>query len=100
MLIFRDINKSLKIDGDPLERITNYDFNVDHSNRQDRKLIYEFGRKMEFDIKQKGRKRHRDKFLIRLLKSPAIMTPGISTIFLPSDPIELRERLKLLLQEK
>ena len=32
MLTFRDCNKSFKLDGDLLEAITNYDFNVDHSN--------------------------------------------------------------------
>ena len=32
MLIFRDSNKSFKLDGDLLESITNSDFNVDHSN--------------------------------------------------------------------
>ena len=39
LLIFRDSNKSLKLEGDLLETITNYEFNVDHSNQQDRKLI-------------------------------------------------------------
>ena len=35
MLIFRDSNKSFKLDADLLETMTNYDFNVDHSNQQD-----------------------------------------------------------------
>ena len=101
MLIFRDSNKSFKLDGDSLESITNYDFNVDHSNHQDRKMIYEFAKEMNFNIKQKGNKSNRDKSIIRLLKSPAIMASGISkTIFLSSDPDELCNRLKLLLQEK
>ena len=42
MLTFRDSNEAFKLDGDLLETITNYDFNVEHSNQQDRKLIYEF----------------------------------------------------------
>ena len=101
MLIFRDTNNSFKLDGDLLETITNYDFNVGHSNQQDRKLIYEFAKEMKFDIKQKGRKSNRDKSMIRLLKSPAIMASGVSkTIFLSSDADELCNRLKLLLQEK
>ena len=101
MLIFRDINQSLKLDGDLLETMTNYDFNVDHSNQQDRKLIYEFAKEMNFNIKQKGNKSDRDKSFIRLLKSPAIMASGISnTIILSSNPDELCDRLKLLLQEK
>ena len=56
MLIFRDSNKSFKLEGDLLETITNYDFNVDHSNQQDRKLIYEFVKEMNFIIRQKGNK--------------------------------------------
>ena len=45
-------------------------------------------------------KKDRDTSLIRLLKSPAIMASGISTIFLSSDPNKLCDRLKFLLQEK
>ena len=30
MLTFRDSNKSFKLDGDLLETMTNYNFNVDH----------------------------------------------------------------------
>ena len=32
MITFRDSNKYFKIDGDLLETMTNYDFNVSHSN--------------------------------------------------------------------
>ena len=101
MLLFRDSNKSFKLDGDLLETMTNYDFNVSHSDPKDQKLIYEFGKEMIFNIKQKGRKSDRDKSMIKLLKSPAIMASGASnTIFLSSDPDELCDRLRLLLQEK
>ena len=103
MLTFRDSNKSFKLDGDLLETMTNYDFNVNHANPQDQKLLYEFGKEMKFDIRQKGRKSKRDKSMIKLLESPAIMASasGVSkAIFLSSDPDELCNRLKLLLQEK
>ena len=101
MLVFTDSNKSFKLDGDLLETMTNYDFNVDHSNQQDRKLIYEFAKEMNFNNRQKGKKSDRDKSIVRLLRSPAIMASGVSkTIFLSSDPNELCDRLKLLLQEK
>ena len=101
MITFRDSNKSFKLDGDLLETITNYDFNVDHSNQQDRKLIYEFLREMKYNIKQKGNKSNRDKSLKRLFESPAIMASGVSkTIFLSSNLNELCDRLKFLLQEK
>ena len=101
MLIFRDSNKSFKLEGDLLETMTNYDFNVDHSNQQDRKLIYKLAKEMNFNIRQKRNKRDRDKSIIRLLRSPRIIASGVSkTIFLSSDPDELCNRLKLLLQEK
>ena len=57
MLIFRDSEKSFKVDGDLLESITNYDFNVNRSNRRDRKMIYEFAKEMNFNFKQKGKKK-------------------------------------------
>ena len=44
-------------------------FNVDHSNQQDGKLIYEFGKEMKFNIKQKGRKCPREGCLSKLLES-------------------------------
>ena len=45
-------------------------------------LIYEFAKEMNFNIKEKGSKSDRDKSIIRLLKSPAIMASGVSkTIF-------------------
>ena len=101
MITLRDSNKYFKLDGDLLETMTIYDFNVSHSNPKDQKLIYEFGKEKIFNIKQKARKSDRDRSLIKLLKSPAIMASGISNkIILSSDPHELCNRLKLLLQEK
>ena len=55
---------------------------------------------MHFDIRGPGNKSTRDRTLIKLLKSAAIMFSGISTIFLSSDANELCDRLKLLLHEK
>ena len=81
MLTFRDSNKSFKLDGDLLETMTNYKFNVDHYNSQDRKRIREFADEMNFDIKNTGRPSTRDKSLIKLLNSSAIMASGISTLF-------------------
>ena len=54
MLTFRESNKSFKSDGDLLQAMTNYDFNVGLSNPKDQKLIYEVGKEMNFNIKQKG----------------------------------------------
>ena len=101
MLTFRDSNRSVKLDGSLLETMTNYDFNVNHANPKKRKLKYEFGKEKKIYIKQKGRKSNIDKSMIKLLKSPAIMASGVSkTILLSSDPSELCDRIKLLLQQK
>ena len=45
MLTFRDSNKSFNLDGDLLETITNYDFNVSYFNPKDQKLFYEMEKK-------------------------------------------------------
>ena len=100
MITFRDSNKTFRLEGDLLKVITNYKFNVDHSCPQDKKLIYEFAKEMNYDTKTTGRPSTRHTSIIKILESPAIMASGISkTIFLSSDPDELCERLKLLLQE-
>ena len=54
MLTFRD--KSFKLDGDLVESITNYDFNVSHSNPKDQKLISEFGKKRNLILNKKDEK--------------------------------------------
>ena len=82
MLTFRDSKESFKLDGDLSKTMTNHNFNVHHSNPQDRKTIRQFSEEMNFDIKIIGRPSSRDKSIIKLLNSPAIMASGISTIFL------------------
>ena len=44
MLVSRETNRSFTLDGDLLRTMTIYQFNVDHSNPQDRKINYEFGK--------------------------------------------------------
>ena len=101
MLNFRESNKTFILDGDLLETLSNYDFNVDHCNPQKQKLIYVFGNEMNFNIRQKGRKSDGDKSMIRLIESPRIMASGVSiTIFLSESPDEVCNRLKLILQER
>ena len=103
MLTFRETNKQFELKGDLLEMITNSKFNVDLASLQDKKLMYDFAKEMHFDQKALGNKSIRDRKLIKLLNSPGLMVSasGISkTIFLSSDPNELCDRLKLLLQEK
>ena len=101
MITFRDSNKTFRLEGDLLKVITNYKFNAYHSSPQDKKLIYEFAKEMKYDTKSTGRPSTRHTSIIKILDSPAIMASGISkTIFLSSNPDELCERLKLVLQEK
>ena len=101
MITFRDSNKTFRLEGDLLKVITNYKFNVDHSSLQVKKLIYQFAKEMKYDIDSIGRPSIRHNSMIRLLEQPAIMASGFSkTIILSSDPNELCDRLKLLLQEK
>ena len=101
LLTFHDTIKVLK--GDLLKMITNNNYNVDLASLQDKKLLYDFAKEMNFDMKAQGRKSTRDRTLINLLKSPSLIVSasGFSkTIFLSSDPDELCNRLKLLLPEK
>ena len=103
MLTFRDTKKQFELKGDLLEMITNSKNNVDLASLADKKLMYDFAKEMHFDQKAQGNKSIRDRKLIKLLKSPGLMVSasGVSkTIFLSSDPDELCDRLRLLLQEK
>ena len=103
MLTFHDTNKQFELKGDLLEMITNSKFNVDLASLADKKLMYDFANEMHFDPKASGNKSIRDRKLKKLLNSPGLIVSasGVSkTIFLSSDPYELCDRLKLLLQEK
>ena len=61
-------------------------------------MVSDFAKEMFFDVKATGNRSTRDRSLIRLLKSPAVLASGISTLFLPEKPNELCDGLKLLLQ--
>ena len=101
MLTFRDTNKSFKLEGDLYKVLTDYKFNVDHSNKQNRQIIYEFGKEMKYELKTKGRPSIRHNSMIRLLNQSPITASGFTkTIILSSSPDELCNRLRLLLQEK
>ena len=65
--------------------------------------MYDFAKEMNFDLKAPGNKSTRDRTLIKLLKSPGLIVSASvvsKTIFLSSDPDELCNRLKLILQER
>ena len=99
LLTFRDTNKQFELKGDLLKMITNKNYIVNLASLADKKLMYDFAKEMHFDERRVGNKSTRDRTLINLLNSPRIVASGISkTIFLSSDPDELCNRLKLLLQ--
>ena len=100
MSTFRDTGKEFELKGDLLKMITNKNYNVGLASLQDKKLMYTFAKEMNFDLKAPGNKSTRDRTLKKLPNSSAIMASGVSkTIFLSSDPKELCDRLKLLLQK-
>ena len=81
--------------------ISNKNYNVDLASLADRKIMYDFAKEMNFDLTAQSNKSTRDRTLIKLLKTPAIMALGVSkTIFLSFDLDELCNRIKLLLQQK
>ena len=101
LLTFRDSGKVFELKGDLLKMITDKNYNVDLDSLQDKKLMFDFAKEMNFDAKAQSNKATRDRTLTKLLKSPRIMASGIlKTIILSSDPLELCDRLKLLLKEK
>ena len=103
MLTFRDTGKEFELKGDLLEMITNKNYNVGLASLQDKKLLYDFAKERNFDTKALGNKSTRGIGLIKLLKSPGLMVSASAvskTNFLSTDPDELCDRLKLLLQQK
>ena len=103
LFTFRDTNKQIELRGYLLEMITNKVCNVDLANWSDKKTMYDFAKEMNFDLRAVGKKYNRDRTRIKLLESPGLMVFASSvskTIFLSSDPNELCDRKKLLLQEK
>ena len=78
MLTFRDTGKEFELKGDLSKMITNKNYNVDLASLQDKKLMYDFAKEMNFDLKAPGNKSTRDRTLIKLLKSAAIMASGVS----------------------
>ena len=71
MLTFHDTNKQLELKGDLLGMITNKNYDVDLANLADKKLMYDFAKETNFDLKAEGKKSTRDRTLIKLLKSPS-----------------------------
>ena len=56
LLTFRDTNKQFELKGDLLKMITNKNCDVDLASLQDKKLMYDFAKEMNFDLKARGKK--------------------------------------------
>ena len=103
LLPLRDTDKTFGLKGDFLERITNKNYNVDLASSSDTKSMYDIAKEKNFDLKAQGNESIRDRTLINLLKSPGLTISASrvsQTIYLPSDPNQLCDRLKLLIHEK
>ena len=103
LLLFRDSNREFELTGDPLKMITNKNYNVDLASLSYKKSRYDFAKEMNSDVKTPGKESTRDRSPIKLFKSPRLLVSpsGVSKkIFASSDPDELCDRLKFLLQKK
>ena len=89
MLTFCDTGIEFELKGELLKMITNKNYNVNLASLQDKKLVFDFAKAMDFDTKALGNKSTRDRTLIKLLNSPVIMASGITTIFLSENADEL-----------
>ena len=78
MLTFRDTNKVFELKGDLLKMMTNKNYNVDLGSLADKKLMYDFAKEMNFDLKAQGNKSTRDRTHLKILKSPGLMVSGSS----------------------
>ena len=73
LLTFRDTGKTFELKGELSKMLTNKNYNVDLASLQDRKLMYDFAKAVNFDTKAPGNKSTRDRTLIKILKSPGLM---------------------------
>ena len=96
-MIFRDTGKEFELQGDLLKMLMNKNSNLSLARVPDENLLYDFAKKVKFDVRGPGNKSTRDGTLIKMLKPPglSLSASGIPiTIVLPSDPDELCDGLK------
>ena len=63
VLTFRDTGKKFELKRDFLEIRTNKNYNVDPASLQDKKLMYDFAKEVNFDTKVVGKNSTRDRHL-------------------------------------
>ena len=96
LLSFCDTDEKFESQGNLSKLIDNKNYNADLANLQDKKIKFEFAKETYFDEKTFGKKSSRD----ITLQPPARIASRISTKFLPENPYELFDKIKLLVQEK
>ena len=80
-----------ELKGDLLRKITNKNYNVDLARLSDKKLIIDFAKELNFDLKAQSNKSTRDKTPKNFFKSPSLMVSAsgvLKTLPLSSDPDE------------
>ena len=84
MLTVCDTSEEFELKCDLLKMITNKNYNVNPASLQDKKLMYEVAKEMNFGLNAHGRKSTRDSTLIKLFKSPGLMVSasGVSQKFI------------------
>ena len=55
MLTFRDTGRKFELKGDLLETMTRKNYNVDLAKLSDKKLMYDFAKAVNFDLKALGK---------------------------------------------
>ena len=65
LLTFRDTGKKFELQGELLEMITNKNYNVDLASLADKKALYDFAKKMNFDLKARGKKSTRNRTFVK-----------------------------------
>ena len=101
-LTFRDTGKVFEIKGELSKKIANKNCNVDIASFSDEKLMYDFAKEMHFGVRGISTRSTRFITPMKVPKSPSLMifASGFpDTKFLRSDPDELCNRLKLLIQK-
>ena len=68
IITFRDTGKNFELTGDLLEMVTNSKNNVNLARLADKKLLNDFAKEMNFDLKAVGKKSTRDRTFIKLLE--------------------------------
>ena len=63
LLTFRDTDKVFELKADFLKMITIKNYEVDLASLSDKKLMYDFAKEMNFDIKVQGKKSTRGRTL-------------------------------------